>query len=134
MEERRHLQKFTAGTVVAQRCDVLSSGREATGNIDHRRMRAQHPTVRTARWGRVVRCNATVTDRRIDNVKRLTPGWEIESFAESGGDRTAAQALQEAETEVGLGVMVVTGATGAVRAAGPACRTTDPVIDVGLTA
>ncbi len=67
-------------------------------------------------------------------MKRLTPGWEIESFAESGGDRTAAQALQEAETEVGLGVMVVTGATGAVRAAGPACRTTDPVIDVGLTA
>ena len=67
-------------------------------------------------------------------MKRLTPGWGIESFAELGSDQTAAEALQEAETEVGLGVMVVSGANGSVRATGPACRTTDPVIDVGLTA
>ena len=37
------------------------------------------------------------TDRRIDNVGRLTPGAGIET----GSDLTAAEALQEAETEVG---------------------------------
>ena len=37
------------------------------------------------------------TDRRIDNVGRLTPGAGIET----GSDLMAAEALQEAETEVG---------------------------------
>jgi len=40
------------------------------------------------------------TDRRIDNVGRLTPGAGIET----GSDQTAAEALQEAETEVGTAV------------------------------
>ena len=134
MEGCRDLQKFTTGTVVAQRCDVLSSGREARGDIDRRQMRTQHPVVRTAQWGRGVRCNAVARDRRIDNVKRLTPWWGIESLTTLDSDQKAAEALQEAETEVGLGVMVVSGAK---EPCGPPARRTDrpnPVIDVGLTA
>ena len=50
--------------------------------------------VRAAQWGRVVRCNAVVANRRIDDVKHLTPGWGIESFAELGSDQTATEALQ----------------------------------------
>jgi hypothetical protein len=41
------------------------------------------------------------TDRRIDNVGHLTPGAGIESPTRRGSDQTAAEALQEAETEVG---------------------------------
>ena len=134
MEGRCDLRKSTTGTVVAERCGMLPSGREARGDIDHRRRTTQHPAVRTARWGRGVRCNAAGTDRRIDNVKRLTPGWGIESFAELGSDQTAAEALQEAETAAGLGVTVVIGARGAARAPGSSYRSTQPVIDVGLTA
>ncbi len=40
---------------------------------------------------------------RIDNVKRLTPGVGIESLTLLGSDQKAAEALQEAETEVGAG-------------------------------
>jgi hypothetical protein len=40
---------------------------------------------------------------RIDNVKRLTPGVGIESLTLLGSDQKAAEALQEAETEVGVG-------------------------------
>ena len=81
-----------------------------------------------------MRCNAAGTDRRIDTVKHLTRGWGIESFATLGSDQTAAEALQEAETAVGLAVTVVTGAEGAVRAFGSSYRSTHPVIDVGRTA
>jgi hypothetical protein len=107
MEGHRDLRKFTTGTVVAERCGVLSSGREARGDINRRRVRAQHPVVRTGQWGRAVRCSAAATDRRIDNVKRLTPWWGIESLTTLDSDQKAAEALQEAETEVGLGPMVV---------------------------
>ncbi len=134
MEGHRDLQKFTAGTVVAQRCGALSVGRAPGRDIVRCRMRTQHPAARTARWGRAVRCAATVTDRRIGNVRRLTPGVGIESFAELNSDRTAMEAVQEAGTEVGLGVRVGTGRKGAVRAPGSSYRTTRPVIDVGLTA
>ena len=41
------------------------------------------------------------TDRRIDNVGRLTLGAGIESPTRTGSDQTAAEALQEAETVVG---------------------------------
>ena len=41
--------------------------------------------------------------RPIDNVKRLTPGVGIESLTLLGSDQKAAEALQEAETEVGVG-------------------------------
>ena len=44
------------------------------------------------------------TDRQIDNVKRLTPRWRIESLTKFGSDQAATEALQEAETEVGVGI------------------------------
>jgi hypothetical protein len=47
------------------------------------------------------------TDRRIDNVGLLTLGAGIESPTRTGSDQTAAEALQEAETEVGTAVKVV---------------------------
>ena len=69
------------------------------------------------------------TDRRIDNVGLLTLGAGIESSTRTGSDLTAAEALQEAETEVGTEVKVD-------REHGlPAVpRSTDKVIDIGLTA
>ena len=67
-------------------------------------------------------------------MKPLTPRWRIESFTESDSDQAATEALQEAETEVGLGVTVVNGAKGAERAPGSSYLTIHPVIDVGLTA
>ncbi len=107
MEGHRDLRKFTTATVVAQGGDALSSGRGARGDIYRRRARAQRPVVRTDQWGRAVRCSAAATDRRIDNVKHLTPWWGIESLTTLDSDQKAAEALQEAETEVGLGPMVV---------------------------
>ena len=65
------------------------------------------------------------TDRRIDNVGRLTPGAGIET----GSDQTAAEALQEAETEVGTAEK----AASRHRCSGPS-RSPDPVIDLGITA
>jgi hypothetical protein len=66
---------------------VLSSGREARAGF-MRRLSAR-PQPRTV--------------RPIDNVKRLTPGVGIESLTLLGSDQKAAEALQEAETEVGVG-------------------------------
>ena len=43
----------------------------------------------------------------MNNVGRLTPGAGIESPTLLTSDLTATEALQEAETEVGLGPMVV---------------------------
>jgi predicted amino acid-binding ACT domain protein len=62
-------------------------------------------------------------------VGLLTLGAGIESPTRSGSDQTAAEALQEAETEVGTQVKVV-------REFGFAAvhRSTNKVIDVGLTA
>ena len=68
-------------------------------------------------------------DRGIDNVGRLTPGAGSESSTRKSSDLKAAEALQEAETEVGTKVLVGSGARVAGQS-GP----TDPVIDVGLTA
>ena len=59
----------------------------------------------------------------------LTLGAGIESPTRTGSDQTAAEALQEAETEVGTAVSVGSGA----RVAGHS-EPTDPAIDVGLTA
>jgi hypothetical protein len=73
------------------------------------------------------------TDRRIDNVKRLTPGVGIESFMKFDSDQRAAEALQVAETEVGVVVGVDRSTTG-LRAAGRTYRPADTAIDVGLTA
>lgn len=69
------------------------------------------------------------SDRRIDNVGRLTPGAGIESSTRMGSDQTAAEALQEAETEVGVAVKVD-------RSSGSSAvdRSTDTAVDLGLTA
>ncbi len=61
-------------------------------------------------------------DRRIDNVKPLTPWWGIASLTKLDSDQKAAEALQEAETAVGLAVTVVIGAKGATRASGSSYR------------
>ena len=50
-----------------------------------------------------------------------------------GSDQMAAEALQEAETEVGVGGKV-DRMSGAVRSSGPRPGLTDTAIDVGLTA
>jgi hypothetical protein len=118
MEVHHDLRKFITETVVAQSCGVLSSGREARGDISRRHMHRQP---------------VEGTDRRIDNVKRLTPGVGIESFMKFDSDQRAAEALQVAETEVGVVVRVDRSTTG-VRAAGRTYRPTDTAIDVGLTA
>jgi len=53
----------------------------------------------------------------------------------NGSDQTAAEALQEAETEVGVGISVVdTGTDAAERAAGMTYRSTDPAAYLGLMA
>jgi hypothetical protein len=130
MEGDRDLRKFITERGVAQSCDVLSSGRDARGVEHHHRVTTQRPEVGTA-W----RCRSAVgTDREIDNVKRLTPGVGIGRLMRFGSDQTAAEALQVAETEVGVRRMVDRGANAAVRAAGQLSRSTDTAIDVGLTA
>jgi len=50
-----------------------------------------------------------------------------------GSDQVAAEALQEAETEVGVDGKV-DRMSGAVRVSGSRHRSTDTAIDVGLTA
>lgn len=72
-------------------------------------------------------------NRRIDNVARLTPKTGIESSTRMGSDQMAAEALQEAETEVGVEAPGVPG-RGVAGAAKPPSRSTDLAIDVGLTA
>ncbi len=130
MEVLRDLRKFMSAGAVAQSRGVLSSGRDARGVEHHHRVTTQRPEVGTA-W----RCrSADGTDREIDNVKRLTPGVGIGRLMRFGSDQTAAEALQVAETEVGVRRMVDRGANAAVRAAGRTSRSTETVIDVGLTA
>jgi hypothetical protein len=57
----------------------------------------------------------------------------IESSTRMGSDQMAAEALQEAETEVGVGGKV-DRMSGAVRNSAPCLRLADTAIDVGLTA
>jgi hypothetical protein len=80
MEAHHDLRKFITESPVAQRCVVLSSGREADCGVHPSRVAVQHRK----------------------NVGRLTPWAGIESSTTKGSDQTAAEALQEAETEVGV--------------------------------
>jgi len=57
-------------------------------------------------------------EREINNVGRLTPGAGIESSTAMGSDLWAAEALQVAETEVGVGVVMDRGADAGVRVPG----------------
>lgn len=130
MEVHRDLRKLMSAGVVAQRRGALSSGRDARGVEHHHRVSAQRPEVGT-RWQSRT---AVGTDREIDNVKRLTLGVGIESLMRLGSDQTAAEALQVAETEVGVRWRVDRGGTFAGRAAGQTYRSTETVIELGLTA
>jgi hypothetical protein len=62
-------------------------------------------------------------------VGLLTLGAGIESPTRTGSDQTAAEALQEAETEVGTPVKVAREYGLPV-----VSRSTEKVIDIGLTA
>jgi hypothetical protein len=118
VEVHHDLRKFITERVVAQSCDVLSSGREAS-----RAACGDGPSNEVSR-----------TDRQIDNVKRLTPGVVIESFTRLGSDQKAADALQEAETELGVRVLVDRDVLAGRAGDGQLNRSAYPVIDVGLTA
>ncbi|WP_250000673.1 hypothetical protein [Actinoplanes sp. M2I2] len=131
MQARHDLRKFITELPVAQRGAVLSSGREL--------LVPGRPVQKIAQGGemttpRRVRASGETDqkpgmDRRIDNVGCLTPGAGIETSTRMGSVLMAAEALQEAETEVGTAVSVASEA----RVAGHS-RSTNPVIDVGLTA
>jgi hypothetical protein len=131
MEARHDLRKFITELPVAERGAVLSSGREVLVPSRLGREIAQRGGMTTAR---LVRTSPKTdqrpeTDRRIDNVGHLTLGAGIESPTRTGSDQTAAEALQEAETEVGVAAKVD-------RSSGsPAVhRSTDTAVDLGLTA
>jgi hypothetical protein len=131
MQARHDLRKFITELSVAERGAVLSSGREVLVPSRLGRGIAQRGEMTTARCVRTFRCTdqRPETDRRIEKVGLLTLGAGIESPTRTGSDQTAAEALQEAETEVGTPVRVVQG----VRIAGHP-RSTNKVIDIGLTA
>ncbi|WP_328464184.1 hypothetical protein OHA21_40020 [Actinoplanes sp. NBC_00393] len=134
MEARHDLRKFITELAVAQRGVVLSSGRELLGPESGGQMIAQcrvmvsMRSVPGHRQGSVTRNN-----RRIDNVVRLTPETGIESSTRMGSDQMAAEALQEAETEVGVAVKVDRMSVLA-QTADSLRRSADPAIEVGLTA
>ncbi|MBU2670070.1 hypothetical protein KOI35_41850 [Actinoplanes bogorensis] len=131
MQARHDLRKFITELSVAQRGAVLSSGRElpVPGRLVREVAQGGEMTVVRAGAGRGETDRRPVKDRGIDNVGRLTPGAGSETSTRKSSDQTAAEALQEAETEVGTTVSVRSGA----RVAGQS-RPADPVIDVGLTA
>jgi hypothetical protein len=63
------------------------------------------------------------------------PGRGSRARWQGGSDQTAAEALQEAETEVGIaGNSLIGVRSGAVRSGGFACRSADPSAGLGLTA
>jgi hypothetical protein len=102
MEARHDLGKFITELTVAQRGAVLSSGQELLGSesgekIAQCRVMVAMRSVPGHRPRSVTRIN-----RRIANVARLTPKTGIESSTRMGSDQMAAEALQEAETEVGV--------------------------------
>jgi hypothetical protein len=105
MEARHDLGKFITELTVAERGAVLSSGRDLGSAFSGQKI-AQCVGTATARQARVTGKpdHRPETDRRIDNVGRLTPGAGIETSTRMGSDQTAAEALQEAETEVGVAV------------------------------
>ena len=108
MEARHDLRKFITELSVAERGAVLSSGREVLVPSRLGRGIAQRGEMTTARCVQAFRCTDQwpETDRRIERVGLLTLGAGIESPTHTGSDQTAAEALQEAETEVGTPVKV----------------------------
>ena len=130
MEVHHDLRTFITELAIAQRCVVLSSGREADCPVSPRRVTVQYRAVPTT--GRA--SGRPPNGSRIDNVGRLTPGAGIESSTALTSDLTAAEALQEAETEVGVAEWVDRVRTLPVRGAGQTYRSAYRSTDLGLTA
>jgi hypothetical protein len=114
MEVDHDLRKFITETPVALRRGMLSSGREASGVVRSLPATVQRRTVPVAGWTPA----GTEEELQIHNVGRLTPGAGIKSSTAMGSDLWAAEALQEAETEVGVGVMIDRGTDTAARVDG----------------
>ena len=108
MGARHDLRKFITELPVAERVAMLSSSREHPWPGRPGQKISQRGGMGTPEWaGAPAKTDQRPeTDRRIDNVGRLTPGAGIESSTRMGSDQTAAEALQEAETEVGAAVKV----------------------------
>jgi hypothetical protein len=130
MEAHHDLRKFITESAVAQRCDVLSSGRDASVVIDSARVAVQSAAVPAV----TIAPSGAGKDRVSTVVGHLTLGAGIESSTAMGSDLWAAEALQEAETEVGVAVMIDRAPATALRAAGWMPLSADPSTEVGLTA
>jgi len=130
MEVHHDQRKFITELTVAQRCVVLSSGREGDCDRDPRRVTVQHKAVSDDRAG----VGRPPKGSRIDNVGLLTPGAGIESSTSLTSDQTAAEALQEAETEVGVAEWLIGVRTLPVRGAGQTYRSAYRSAGFGLTA
>lgn len=103
MEAHHDLRKFITESAVAQRCGVLSSGRDVWRVTDLAHATAQPVAVPAV----TIAPSGVGVDQVSIDVGRLTLGAGIESSTAMGSDLWAAEALQEAETEVGAGVMIV---------------------------
>jgi len=114
MEVNLDLRKLVSERLVAQRRGMVSSRREGRGVVRLLHATVQRTTV-SAAPGAPINAHG---ERKIKNVGRLTPGAGIGSSTAMGSDLWAAEALQVAETEVGVGLMVDRGADAAVRVAG----------------
>jgi hypothetical protein len=130
MEAHHDLRKFITELPVAQRCAVLSSGREVDCDERLRRVTVQYTAVPAN--GRTP--GGRRTDRDIEMWDDSLQGRGSRSSTAMGSDQKAAEALQEAETEVGEAGMVDRGADAAVRGAGQTYRSAYRSIDFGLTA
>ena len=134
MEARHDLRKFITELTVAQRGAVISSGRELLGSESGDQMIAQCGVMVPMRSVADRRSRSmSRNNRRIGDVARLTPKTGIESSTRMGSDQMAAEALQEAETEVGVAVSDERK-RGRYGLCSPPRRSTDPAVEVGLTA
>ena len=130
MEVQHDLRKFITESTIAQRRHVLSSGREPSRALGSAGPTVRKDAVPAAKWTSM----GAGSERHLINVGHLTLGAGIESSTAMGSDLWAAEALQEAETEVGVAVMIDLGTDAAERVAGRTYRSADPSTDLGLTA
>jgi hypothetical protein len=113
MEAHHDLRKFITESAVAERCVMLSSGRDASLVAGPARVTAHATAVPAV----TIAPSGVGVDRVRSAVGQLTLGAGIDSSTAMGSDLWAAEALQEAETEVGIGVMVGRTADAAGRSA-----------------
>ena len=130
MEAHHDLRKSVTGMVVAESGVMLSSGREATLVWGWGGLTLQREPIGSNRQVRA----GTTTDRRTADVGRLTPGAGIETSTRMGSDQKAAEALQEAETEVGVVSGTGSRVFGTVRVTASAPRRSRSAPGFGLTA